>query len=375
MAREQEYRREGYPQSESAKPAGAWAVALSAQDLITLNEEIAGMARAGLPLDQGLAVLAREMGRGRLQHVTASLAKDLQAGHSLADALERQGGRVPPFYGALVAAGVRTGRIGEVLATMTVYARTLADLTSTVVSALFYPAIVFVLALVMFGFIFYYLVPQFEQIYNDFRLKLPLLTEVVFALSHRPIFLVLVPGLLVGMVFGTWLVLSRFEKGRVAWARWFYMVPIVGTMVRSARLAAFTDLLGILVDHKVPLPEGFQLAGQACSDPILAAGAQEVTASLSQGKPLGETLRGNRLVPALVAWMVALGEKRGNLGLTLHQVAAMYRRQVEMRAAFLRAVLPTILVIVTAALVFVLFMMALLGPMAALIDGMAGGKM
>src|SRR5205823_401007 len=112
---------------------------LSADDLITLNEEIAGMAKAGLPLDQGLAALAHEMGRGRLQKVTAQLADDLKQGRTLPEAIARQGDRMPPFYASLVTAGIRTGRIADVLATLTTYARTLRDLRAAVVEALFYP--------------------------------------------------------------------------------------------------------------------------------------------------------------------------------------------------------------------------------------------
>src|SRR5437773_11110165 len=94
---------------------------LAIEDLVVLNEEIAGMARAGLPLDQGLAAMAREMGRGRLQQVTASLARDLHAGQTLPEALAGQSGRVPSFYAGLVSAAIRTGRISEVLATLTAY--------------------------------------------------------------------------------------------------------------------------------------------------------------------------------------------------------------------------------------------------------------
>ena len=92
-------------------------------DLTILNEEIAGMARAGLPLDKGLAALARDMGRGRLRKVTAQLAADLKAGQPLPQAIERQGTHVPPFYAGLIEAGIRSGRITEVLATMTMYGR------------------------------------------------------------------------------------------------------------------------------------------------------------------------------------------------------------------------------------------------------------
>src|SRR5436190_560247 len=123
---------------------------MTTEDLITLNEEIAGMARAGLPLDQGLAALAREMGKGRLQAVTARLAADLSAGHTLPQAIERQANRVPPYYASLVAAGIRSGRVSEVLSTLTTYARSMADLRSTVVSAVIYPAVVLVFAFTLF---------------------------------------------------------------------------------------------------------------------------------------------------------------------------------------------------------------------------------
>ena len=115
---------------EGAGPLPRSAAALSAEDLITLNEEIAGMAKAGLPLDQGLSTLAREMGSGRLQKVTATLAADLRAGLTLPQALERQGGRVPPYYASLLAAAIRSGRIGDMLGTLTLYARSLNDFRS-----------------------------------------------------------------------------------------------------------------------------------------------------------------------------------------------------------------------------------------------------
>src|SRR5436190_23863687 len=92
---------------------------LSPEDLVTLNEEIAAMSRAGLPLDQGLTALARDMGMGRLQQVTRQLGDDLHSGLTLPQALEKQAGRVPPYYAALLAAGIRSGRLSDVLATLT----------------------------------------------------------------------------------------------------------------------------------------------------------------------------------------------------------------------------------------------------------------
>jgi len=364
----------GIPVGESPVRRGAAMGGLSAEDLITLNEEIAGMARAGLPLDQGMAALAREMRHGRLQRVTADIAADLRGGSTLPEAMARQAGRVPRFYAGLVAAGVRSGRIGDVLATLTVYARTLADLRSLILGALFYPAMVMLLAFTLFCFVFFYLIPQYEEIFNSFRIKLPLITEIMIDISHHPIPVFGLPlGLVAALVFAR-IGMGRSGKGRRAWTRFVYGVPLVGTLMRSARLAAFTDLLGILVDHGTPLPDAFVMAGESSSDPFMAESAGQVREDLSQGQPLGEVLRRRKLVPELVSWMTAMAERRGNLGETLHHIAAMYRRQAEMRAALLRSVLPPFLIIVTATLLVGLFVLGVALPMMRLLEGLSGGN-
>jgi type II secretory pathway component PulF len=345
---------------------------MNASDLVALNEEIAGMARAGLPLDQGLAALAQEMGRGRLQRVTAAIAEDLRAGRTLPEALQRQEGRVPPFYAGLVSAGVRTGRIGEVLATLTTYARSMAGLRAIVIDALFYPAVVVTFAAVLIGYLCYYLLPQFDRIFHDFHMHLPVMTELVYEVSRQPLLYIVAPILTVVVL----LVLLRLglrvtERGRRTWARLIYAIPVAGTLIRTARLAAFTDLLAILVDHELPLPEAFRLAGEASSDPIMAAAVGRVQHDLNQGVPLGAALRGAGLVPEWVAWMAGLGERRGALGPALHQVAAMYRRQAEVRAALLRSVLPPFLVLCTAGLFVSVFVLTMMLPMYALLEGLS----
>jgi type II secretory pathway component PulF len=348
---------------------------LSPDDLITLNEEIAGMARAGLPLDQGLAALAREMGRGLLQRVTAQLAEDLTAGHPLPEALQRQGRRVPPFYAALVAAGVRTGRVSDVLATLTFYTRAVADLRSAVLGALFYPAVVLGLAVVLFGIICLFILPVYEQLFTDLKIPLPAITRWTMALGRRPLLYVGTPLLagLVTLLAMRWLLRST-EAGRRVWVRLVYAVPLAGTLIRAARLAAFTELLGILVDHGLPLPEAFHLAGDASSDPSLTDGARLVEEDLRRGLPLATVLRDRGTVPELVAWMAAVGELHGTLGPTLHQVAQLYRRKAELRADLLRSVLPPLLIILTAGVVVALFVFAMVLPMVKLLEGLSSGS-
>ena len=247
------------------------------------------MARAGLPLDQGLSALARDMGQGRLQKVTKQLGDDLRGGLTLPQALDKQKGRVPPFYAALLTAGIRSGRLADVLGTLTLHARSVADMHSTIGSALLYPAVVLGVGFALLLFVATVVLPRFMKIFDDFKMRVPFVTRVLFFIGGHPWEVLVLPPVLVLLL----IILARWgmghsARGRTAWASFVYSLPLVGTLVRSARLAAFTDLLGILVDKGIPLPEGLHLAAEASSDPYLVEGAQQIEEELHQGVPLGK---------------------------------------------------------------------------------------
>ena len=247
----------------------------------------------------------------------------------------------------------------------------MADLRSIVVGSLLYPGIVVVIAAVIFIGLTYFVVPQFSDIFVGFNLQLPAITVAVLWLAAHPE-AILIPLLVIGgslLVYR--LIAALSEWGRLMWARSLYTVPVFGTMIRAARLASFSELLAILVDQAVPLPEAFRLAGEASSDPIMAMAAQQVQHDLNQGLPLATTLRERHLVPELVAWMTGFGEQRGELGSALHHVAELYRRQVEMRAALLRNVLPPFVIIFTGGVIVALFVFALMLPMLKLLQSLA----
>jgi type II secretory pathway component PulF len=345
---------------------------MAPEDLIALSDEIAALSRAGLPLDQGLGVMAGEMGKGELQRATSEIASDLQSGRTLPEALERQVGRVPDFYPALIQVAIRSGRIDEVLCTLTTYARSIVDLRSTVFGAIFYPCVILVFSFAIFGFVCWKIIPQFERLFLDFGVRLPPITMAVIQIGRHPLEFVLLPP--IALVFSLMFIklgLRRTEGGQRAWTRFVYSLPLTGMLIRASRLATFSDLLSILVQHSVPLPEAFRLAGSATNDPVLAHAARFVELDLREGKPLGEALRGRRLVPELICWMTGLGERRGKLADALHQVAEVYRRQAEVRAAMLRSVLPPFLILSTGGVLVGFFAIAMFLPLIQLLAALS----
>jgi type IV pilus assembly protein PilC len=344
---------------------------MTADELIALNDQIAGMAKAGLPLDQGMAGLARDMGHGRLRAVTAAIASDLTAGTPLPEAVERRRADLPPYYANLIMAGIRTGRLPEVLATLTAYARTIAGTRAIVVESLLYPVVVLLLACGLLAMLTFAVLPQFEQIFRDFQMSLPAVTEFVLMLGRHPLPVLAVPVAMTTVVLMAWLTLRLSPRGRQAWARVIYSIPVVGTLIRSARMAAFADLLAVLVEYELPLPEAFRMAGEASSDPLMAGRSWMIFTRLGQGMPLSQALRGLGLLPEWVAWMAGAGEQRGALAESLRQIATVYRRQVDARSSLLRSILPAFMIVATAGVLVGVFAMAVMLPMIKLIEGLS----
>ncbi|MBX7105003.1 MAG: type II secretion system F family protein [Gemmataceae bacterium] len=344
---------------------------MTPDDLATLNEQIAGMARAGLPLDQGLASLARDMNRGKLRRVTKGLSSDLESGATLPEALDRWEKELPPYYAGLARAGLRTGRLPEVLHTMTTYSRKIAEVRSTILEAFAYPAVILFVAVVLFSALSLVGIPEFGQIFSEFRMPLPAITVYVLWMGQHPIQSFLLPAVIgvAVLLIGRWILLS-FEGGRRFWADIVYNIPLIGTLIRSARLAAFTDLLACMVQYSVPMHEAFPLAGDAAGDPFIAEQARTVGQRLQSGESLGKALAGHGLLPEWVAWMATAGERRGSLAETLHEVAEVYRRHVDVRAGLLRNFLPSLLIVGTAVVLAGVFMMALVVPLVTLIEGL-----
>jgi type II secretory pathway component PulF len=217
-----------------------------------------------------------------------------------------------------------------------------------------------------------FLVPQFQEMFADMHLSLPPATTIALKIGARPMLIIVMPLVVAIVVF----LLIRFwirstEHGRVTWAQTVYSMPLIGSLIRSARMAAFVDLLALLVDYSVPLPEAFKLAGDASSDPIIAAQARGVRQRLDQGRTLGDALRDHDVLPEWVAWMTAAGERGGALGPTLHQVATVYRRNAEGRAGVLKNVLPSILIIATAVVLGGVFITTMVLPLIKLVEGLS----
>ncbi|WP_435016119.1 type II secretion system F family protein [Tundrisphaera sp. TA3] len=318
---------------------------VSLEHLIALNDEIAALIRAGIPLERGLVEAGGDVG-GRLGALERAIGERAGRGEALPEALAAAGGGMPDLYRAIVTAGLRSGHLARALEGLATHARGVAEARRLVGQAMLYPLMILGLAYALFlGFV-WQIAPRFVAAFTALGLP-PFAPLLWFERIGRSVALwgPILPAAFV--VLGlAWLASGRsrsLDPGRgVAFAR---RIPGVGPMLAQARNANFADLLALLVEHDVPLVEGIPLAADASGDPALRREARALADRLAAGDvAAGRGGRGGA-IPPLLDWMLRAGTRQATLAPALRHAAVSYRRKAMWRAGLLRTALPVVLLL------------------------------
>jgi general secretion pathway protein F len=274
---------------------------ITLDQLIALSEEIAALARAGMPLEPGLEALGRDMpgGVGRL---AAVLAERSGRGQPLAALFGELGPQLPEACRAVVEAGLRAGRLGAAMESLSGMLRRMADLRRLLAVALVYPLIVLALAWGLFAFLTATLAPELLAMFQRVGAPGVALVEILVRCGHGAEFWgPLGPAALL-LLAGLWWQATR--RASLAGGRAAYLVgwvPWLGRSLRWSRAAAFTDILAVLLENRVPLDEALRLAGRSCGERGLAAAASEMAEGVRRG---GASPPGRGLPPLLI-WLIS----------------------------------------------------------------------
>lgn len=341
---------------------------LSLEQLIALCEEIAALSRAGVPLDQGLKELGREL-PGRLGRVAQEMGGQLSGGMPLDQVVARAGGKFPPGYDALMQAGIRSGNLPGILQGMMHLARKTGDIRRQIVIAAVNPLLVVVMTYLLFLFWLSKLAPVYLAMAEDWDVQVGPAAAIVGALQATQwLWWRLVPlVVMVGLVLswrqaargtGEWSVLDLFSLG---------IVRRIGLMRRAGQSAALCEQLAILLEHGLPLGESLRLISQTLTNAPLA----QATARFAEQVERGERVRAPRPFPPLLACILIDGIGGRDLIATLRQMAASYQDEVRRRGLHLGVWTPVYLTLVLGATLTLFHACVTLGPWLVLMRKMA----
>lgn len=307
---------------------------LTADQLLALNDEIAALARAGVPLEQGLSHLGKDL-PGRLGRAMRSIAGRIEQGVPLERALADEG--LPPAYHAVIAAGIRSGRLAVALEGMATLIRRAAETHRLAALALVYPVFVLVLAYALLLASATYSFPTIVAAYRGLTLSSEPVLWLDWLAENATATLPWLPLLLVAALT-TWWWRSRQAwriEGRLRSANW----PSIAGVLFAGRMATFAEVLALLVEHRVPLPEAIRLAADACGDRRLQAVGGKLADKIASGQTLDFRAEAAAL-PPLLGWLIAAPCGTAGLERSLRRAADSYRRQAWSMARWLSVYLP-----------------------------------
>lgn len=338
-------------------PSAAGAVTF--EQLIALNDEMAALVRAGVPLERGLAALGRDL-PGRSGRLAGLLARRMSAGETLPQILAAESETFPPVWRAVVEAGLRSGQLAGALESLSATARRTAELRKTIGAALLYPLLVVALAYGMFVFGAIGLAPRTFRAYQSLTGQSePMLAGVAWLGENAWWWAPWTP-LAAAMLVGIWWYRSASaawslgRRPKAAWPRrWFSLRFGLGSVLGDERMAAFGEILGLLVKQQVPLPQAVPLAAEACGDAAMRGAAQRVADRLKRGELLAKRDDLPAGFPPVLGWLLMSRAQPSELARALARTAEGYRERAARTALGIAVYLPiglTVLVAGTAVL-------------------------
>ena len=333
-----------------AVPPGAKPRPLRGADLLSFNDQLAHLTQAGLPVERGLRLIAAEMRNPRLAATINQIAAEAEQGRPLAEVLDAHRGHLPPLYGRLVEAGVRTGNLPGMLFNLGRHLDLVQRLRAAIWRALAYPVLVLVAFGLVLGVIGLWVLPNFRGIFDEFGASLPLPTEIVFSLAAwTPLFLAVLALLVIGTPL-LWAAIQAAGKDQMVVDALVLPLPLLGPVLRRSMIARWCDAVNLAVSAGLDLPAAIELAGAAVGSPALRADGRKLTDALASGRRLSEAGSLEVLTASVPAAMDLACDGR-DLPTTLATLTQMYQQQADVRLSVLTTLLGPIMLIVLAFLV------------------------
>ncbi len=301
------------------------------KDLAIFSRQFATMINSGLSLIRSLSILAEQTENSKLAEVIDSVRGEVEAGRSLSAALTEHPKVFPKLYVAMVRAGEAAGMLDTVLLRVAAMYEADVKLRSKIKSAMTYPVIVFVMAVLLSAGMLIFIVPVFEGMFNDLGGELPWLTRMLVVMSE---FVASWLGavVLLGIPIALTVVYKRVrasQVGRYNLDRLKLRLPVFGSLFHKIALSRFARNLSTLLAAGVPILQALEITAETVNNGPISHAVRDVQGSVREGESINGPLSGHEVFPPMLVQMIAVGEETGNIDGMLGKVADFYDVEIE----------------------------------------------
>ncbi len=291
------------------------------------------MIHASLSLVEALGILEREMENPKLKRVVAEIKSEVEKGRELGEVMESYPKVFPAMAISMVHSGEISGRLDESLSQIVIQLKKSHALSSSIRSALIYPAVILT-AMGIIGIVMSTVVlPKLIEIFDEFDAELPLATRVLISAVNflsNPLYLTFVIAITIGLVVGYITALRKIPAFHRLIHKSTLKLPIFGPVIKQINLARFSLSLSSLLKSTIPIIDAVEITGQTCSNLTYQSALKESANQIKSGKPFSEILASYPdLFPPMVTEMVMVGERTGEVDRLLAELSEFYSDEVD----------------------------------------------
>jgi type IV pilus assembly protein PilC len=301
------------------------------QEFLVFNQELASLLKAGLPLLQTLDLMLERMHNPHFRSVLLEVRDKVKSGVDLSEAFAEHGDLFPRLYPASLKAGERSGELELIIRRFIRYMRLVLDARRRVISALIYPAVLVCLSIAMIAVMSIYVVPKFMGFFSELDAELPLITQIVLAISRfaNSNWVVILLAVGAGVIaLRSW---GRTETGRLTLDRLKLRTPLIGPILQRFAQSEFSRSLATLLSGGIPLVPAFEIAVSSVSNAFVRSKLEPTIQLVREGKPFYTAIEKSEVFTDMAIDMVKVGEATGALDDMLNSVSEFLDEQVETR--------------------------------------------
>ncbi len=316
---------------KKSKPLfGARKKKIKAKDIAVFSRQLATMLSAGVPLVQAFDIVGRGHSNPSMQDMLMAIKADVESGSTLQESLAKFPDHFDELFCNLVRAGEQAGVLETLLHKIADYKEKIESIKGKIKKAMFYPAAVIVVAVIVTSILLIFVVPQFEQLFTGFGADLPAFTLMVIGISKW--LQEWWYGVLVGCA-ATGYVFFRLKRRSATFShmldRLVLRIPVIGVILHKAAVARFARTLSTMSAAGVPLVEALQSVAGATGNVVYSDALLRIRDEVATGHQLQSSMRESNLFPNMVIQMVAIGEESGSLDSMLAKVADFFEEEVD----------------------------------------------
>src|SRR5256714_8752752 len=325
---------------------------VNAGDIAIFARQLSTMLAAGIPLVQAFEIVGNGNDKASMQRLILDIKGDVEGGTSLHEALGKHPLHFDDLFVNLVEAGEHAGALESLLDKVATYKEKTEALKKKVKKALFYPAAVLAVAVIVTVVLLLFVIPQFESLYKGFGADLPAFTQAVINLSkfvqHDGIFIAIALG--VGVYFFIYFK-KRSKAMREFLDRVSLKVPIIGPILNKSAIARYARTLSTMFSAGVPLVEALNSVAGACGNIVYETAVLKMRDEVATGQRLQRAMENTGLFPNMVNQMISVGEESGSLDEMSAKVATFYEAEVDNAVDAMSSLLEPMIMVILGVLV------------------------